>query len=103
MIARGVARASGIDDRRRGRVVRGEAALMTPRSLDQRLRHHIYSALAQGGRAPAASSLAVTFGVDEAEVRDALKRLHAAHDLVLDAETRDVRMALPFSNVPTAY
>ena len=76
---------------------------MSPRSLDQRLRHRIYSALAQGSRAPTASSLAATFAVDEAEVRDALERLHAAHVLVLDAETRDVRMALPFSNVPTAY
>jgi hypothetical protein len=72
-------------------------------SLDQRLRHHIYSALAQGGRAPTAASLAAKLGGDAADVRNALERLHAAHALVLDAETREVRMALPFSNVPTAY
>jgi hypothetical protein len=36
-------------------------------------------------------------------VRAALERLHAAHALVLDGDTREVRMALPFSNVATAY
>jgi hypothetical protein len=38
-----------------------------------------------------------------AAVRECLERLHAAHALVLDAETREVRMALPFSSIPTAY
>jgi Alkylmercury lyase len=36
-------------------------------------------------------------------VREGLERLHAAHALVLDQVTREVRMALPFSNVPTPY
>jgi len=76
---------------------------MFPVSLDQELRHHVYTALARGGRAPGASSLAATLGLALAEVRDGLERLHCAHALVLDAVTREVRMALPFSNVPTAY
>ncbi len=76
---------------------------VTRPNLDQELRFRIYSALAQGARAPEPSSLATTLGVDTPEVRDGLERLHAAHALVLEAETRQVRMALPFSNIPTAY
>jgi hypothetical protein len=76
---------------------------VTSPSLDQRIRHRVYSALAQGAPAPSAASLAATFGVPAPEARGALERLDAAHLLVLDAETREVRMALPFSNVPTAY
>ena len=76
---------------------------MTSPSLDQRIRHRIYAALAQGAPAPSAASLAATFGVPAPQARDALERLHADHLLVLDAETREVRMALPFSNVATAY
>lgn len=76
---------------------------MTSPSLDQRLRHHVYAALAQGAPAPTAAAMATTFGVSVAAARDGLERLHAARALVLDARTREVRMALPFSNVPTAY
>ena len=76
---------------------------VTRPNLDQELRYRIYSVLAQGSRAPEASSLATTFGVGVGEVREALERLHAAHAIVLDAETREVRMALPFSNIRTAY
>jgi hypothetical protein len=76
---------------------------MTSPSLDQRIRHRIYSALAQGAPAPTVASLAAMFGVPAAEVRGGLERLNAAHLLVLDAETREVRMASPFSCVPTAY
>jgi len=71
--------------------------------LDQVVRHRVYAALAGGEHAPGTSTLAETLGVGPAEVRDALERLHAAHALVLDAKTREVRMAPPFSNVPTAY
>ncbi len=76
---------------------------LTPPSLDQELRHRVYSALARAARAPGASSLAATLGVGVAEIREGFERLHAAHALVLDAVTREVRMALPFSNIPTAY
>ena len=76
---------------------------MTSAGLDRRIRHHVYSALAQGAPAPTAASMAATLGVPAAEVRGGLERLHTAHLLVLDADTREVRMASPFSNVPTAY
>jgi predicted ArsR family transcriptional regulator len=72
-------------------------------TLDRRIRHRIYSALAQGAPIPTAASLAATFGIPAADVRESLERLHTAHLLVLDEETREVRMASPFSGVPTAY
>jgi len=75
---------------------------MMPTPLDQRLRHHVYSVLAQGAPTPRAASLAAALGAAEEEVRAGLERLHAARALVLDAATREVRMALPFSAVPTA-
>jgi hypothetical protein len=43
--------------------------------------------------------LAATFGVPVGVARDGLERLHAARALVLDARTREVRMASPFSKV----
>ena len=76
---------------------------VAPFALDQVVRHRVYAALAHGERAPGTSTLAEMLGVGPAEVHAALERLHAAHALVLDAVTREVRMALPFSNVPTAY
>lgn len=76
---------------------------VTRPSLDQELRYRIYSGLAQGARASEASSLATTLGVGVAKVREGLERLHAAHALFLDAETREIRMALPFSSIRTAY
>lgn len=76
---------------------------MEPTPLDQRLRHQVYAVLSQGSPAPTATSLAAALGASEAEVRAGLERLHAARSLVLDAATREVRMALPFSAVPTAY
>jgi hypothetical protein len=60
--------------------------------MDHDLRWRIYRALADTGAAPPAA------GLD----RDALRRLHEAHAIVLD-EGGEVRMALPFSGVDTDY
>ena len=76
---------------------------MTPSTLEKELRYRVYAALSDGARAPRARSLADALGLAEAEVREGLERLHAAHALVLDGATREVRMALPFSSVPTIY
>lgn len=50
------------------------------------------------GRAPAAAELG-----DESTVRAGWHRLHEAHALVLNPATDELRMANPFSAVPTAY
>ena len=62
------------------------------------LRNRTYAAFAEAGRAPAAHELG-----DEAEVRAGWRRLHEAHALVLNPATDEIRMANPFSAVPTAY
>jgi hypothetical protein len=71
--------------------------------LDREVRYRVYAALAATARAPTAASLAEPLGVETVDLRAALERLHAAHALVLDEATREVRMALPFANSPTAY
>jgi hypothetical protein len=71
--------------------------------LDRAVRHRVYAALVASARAPTAASLAQLLSVKRNDVRAALERLHDAHALVLDAATREVRMALPFANAPTAY
>jgi hypothetical protein len=62
------------------------------------LRNRTYAAFVELGRAPAAVELG-----NEAEVRAAWKQLHDGHALVLNPATAEIRMANPFSAVPTAY
>jgi hypothetical protein len=50
------------------------------------------------GRAPVAAELG-----KEEEVRTGWRQLHEAHALVLNPATEELRMANPFSAVPTAY
>ncbi len=71
-------------------------------ALDAAVRYDVYLELASGRRAPEVAALAAATGGAPADVRAALARLAAAHMLVLDGSGA-VRMALPFSNVETAY
>jgi hypothetical protein len=50
------------------------------------------------GRAPAARELG-----DEPDVKAGWRQLHEAHALVLNPATDEIRMANPFSAIPTAY
>lgn len=68
---------------------------------DAALRYEIYRAFADTGRAPTAAEVATWAGSPEAG-RAALRRLHEAHSIVLDASGA-VRMALPFSAVETGH
>ena len=70
---------------------------------DLALRAATYGLLVQLGRAPTAAEVGAEMGVPEGEVGDGWSRLHDAHALVLESETGDIRMANPFSAVPTAY
>jgi hypothetical protein len=62
------------------------------------LRNRTYAAFVELGRAPAARELG-----DEAAVVAGWRELHEAHALVLNPATDELRMANPFSAVPTAY
>lgn len=70
---------------------------------DIRLRNATYKAFVDLGRAPTASEIGGTTGLGETDVIAGWRRLHDAHALVLNPRTDEIRMANPFSAVPTAY
>jgi len=67
---------------------------------DVRIRNHVYRRFVELGRAPTFAELRDEL---EDEVQTALRRLHDAHALVLEPDRTEIRMANPFSAVPTAY
>ena len=69
---------------------------MDERDVD--LRNRTYARFVELGRAPAPAELG-----DPADVLAGWRRLHDAHALVLEPATGELRMANPFSAVPTAY
>jgi hypothetical protein len=72
-------------------------------AVDLELRNLTYSAVVELGRVPAAAEVAAVSGRDADEVVAGWRRLHDEHALVLDAATAELRMANPFSAVPTAH
>jgi hypothetical protein len=70
---------------------------------DLALRNLTYARFVELGRAPTAAEVAAVAARDRADVVDGWQRLHAQHALVLDLATGDIRMANPFSGVPTAH
>lgn len=70
---------------------------------DLRLRNATYGLFVELGRAPTAAEVAGAEGRPAADVLAAWSRLHDQHALVLDGARREIRMANPFSAVPTAY
>jgi hypothetical protein len=71
---------------------------MIGRMDDLAVRRRTYRLFVELGRAPRAGEVG-----DAEQVRSAWLRLHAEHALVLDAGKDELRMANPFSAVPTAY
>jgi hypothetical protein len=70
--------------------------------FEREVRAKIYDSLIDGARGIDAAMLASHSGWDEDELRFALERLAAEHRIVLTRGGR-VRMAHPFSGVPTSY
>ncbi len=70
---------------------------------DLAFRNESYRLFVALGRAPSAEEVAVATESTAAEVRQSWRRLHDGHALVLDATGSEIRMANPFSAVPTAY
>ena len=67
------------------------------------LRNTTYSMFVELGRAPTAADVGDRLDLDRADVVAGWRRLHEAHALVLNQHTDEIRMANPFSAVPTAY
>jgi hypothetical protein len=70
---------------------------------DITLRNVTYGQLVHLGRAPTPGEVAVAAGMAVDDVVQGWQRLHDAHALVLDAATGGLRMANPFSAVPTPH
>ena len=70
---------------------------------DIRLRNATYRSFVELGRAPTAGEVASGLGISTEDARRGWRRLHDAHALVLDAAGGDLRMANPFSAVPTPF
>jgi hypothetical protein len=67
------------------------------------LRNLTYRAFVELGRAPAVDEVADASGLPISEVEAGWRELHDVHALVLNPATSEIRMANPFSAVPTSY
>ncbi|MDQ6930145.1 MAG: organomercurial lyase [Candidatus Eremiobacteraeota bacterium] len=74
-----------------------------PRNIDLRVRSEVYDKVLERGFIPSSKQLAVSLGVAISEVKSALQRLSHEHVLVLQPESGEVLMAMPFSAVPTSF
>lgn len=70
---------------------------------DLELRDLTYQLFVDRGRAPTPDEAASAARCTRAELESGWRRLHEAHALVLNPGTAEIRMANPFSAVPTAY
>jgi hypothetical protein len=70
---------------------------------DIALRNETYRLFVELGRAPTVDEVAEATGAAREEVGETWRRLHEGHALVLNPATLELRMANPFSAVPTAY
>lgn len=71
--------------------------------LDREVRRHVYEVTIARGLAPSSEETAGALGVAHAQVRAAFERLADAHEVVLQRETRELLMLMPFSAVPTPF
>jgi hypothetical protein len=70
--------------------------------LDLRVRNLTYGLIRELARPPRLDEAAGLLGLERQEVAAAWQRLHDAHALVL-GDDGEIRMAPPFSGVPTPY
>jgi Alkylmercury lyase len=67
------------------------------------VRNLTYAMFVEAGRAPSAAEVAAASAASRPEIETIWRELHAAHALVLEPGTAQIRMANPFSAVPTDY
>jgi hypothetical protein len=75
----------------------------TPDDLDWTVRHFVYRYWVDHAAPPSAATTASAMGVTADEAQAAYERLERRHALLLDPETRAIRMANPLSAVPTPF
>ena len=67
------------------------------------IRQYVYHYFAETTEPPSVDIPADLFGITDEEATEYYKELHNRHALLLDLETLTVRMANPFSGVPTDF
>jgi hypothetical protein len=72
-------------------------------SGDRIVRNATYGQIPVLGRVPTSNDVAALVGRSAAAVRSSWRRLHDEHAIVLDPATDEIRMAHPFSAVPTPF
>jgi len=70
---------------------------------DLTLRNLTYRLFVEHGRAPTIEEVSGSLGWRVDEVHEGWRRLHDEHALVLQVDRPEIRMANPFSAVPTAH
>lgn len=70
---------------------------------DLNIRYHVYRHFAEHGQAPEYAEIARVVSAPNDEVRAAFHRLHDRHMLFLEPGGDAIRIANPFSAVPTLY
>src|SRR5918998_4145433 len=71
--------------------------------FDWTVRNAVYAAILERSVPPSVDETAATLGVTRDDVWSAYERLNSRHALFLTPGSHDVRMAHPFSGVPTAF
>src|SRR5688500_3991249 len=71
--------------------------------FDTQVKLAVYHYFAETGRRPSPQEVAERVGSNVESVLDAYRRLRAQRLLVLDADGSSIRMAPPFSGVPTQH
>ena len=71
--------------------------------FDTQVKLAVYSHLAETGRRPSPGEVVKRIGSDVESVLEAYRRLCAQRVLVLEADGSSIRMAPPFSGVPTQH
>ena len=76
---------------------------MTSDTLLWQIRHFVYQHFADTTHPPSVDITGAHFNISKEEAGEYYKELHNRHALFLDLETLTVRMANPFSSIPTDF
>jgi hypothetical protein len=71
--------------------------------FDLKIRYQIYRFFEENCRAPFYQELAERLDIAQESVRQAFQHLHGGHMILLEPGADTIRMAYPFSAVPTNY
>lgn len=76
---------------------------MTEDSILWQIRHFVFNHFADTTYAPSADETAAHFNISTVEAGEFYKELHNRHAFILEPETLTIRMANPFSGIPTDF